>query len=237
MLVFLLACIASFVPSVGLFLWLRNAHGREEAFRKLTEKALVRGLIIVFPVILLSAIFHIILRLTGLEESNPLLAEGLHAFIVLALAEEIAKFTGCTRLLKENDYPYSWMDVTILMAIVATGFALIESVVYSFGASVPVVLVRGLTLPHVGYGFVVGYFYGKALKSGQPFHTWIGFGFSWFIHGLYDFSLSEQFLALNDNLVVIPFAIVAVDIALVVMLIRFVLKAKKDQTYQAPLPR
>ena len=55
------------------------------------------------------------------------------------------------------------------------------------------------------------------------------------MHGLYDFSLSEEFVAVNDNLVIIPFVLAIMDIVLVILLIRFVKKRKTQETYTEPL--
>ena len=56
------------------------------------------------------------------------------------------------------------------------------------------------------------------------------------MHGMYDFSLSETFTAINDNLVIIPLALAALDIVLVILLIRFVIKGKNQEKYTDPLP-
>lgn len=103
------------------------------------------------------------------------------------------------------------------------------AVVYAIGASIPVVLVRGICLPHAGIGFVVGYFYGKGEKEGKTYYRWIGFLISWLIHGLYDFSLSEELIAYNDNLVFIPLLLAVLDIVLVILLIVFIKKTKKRE--------
>ena len=79
-------------------------------------------------------------------------------------------------------------------------------------------------------GFIVGYFYGKAIKYEKPIYKWTGFLISWLIHGLYDFSLSEEFVALNDNLVIVPVLLALLDIVLVIRLIVFVKKAKRNTT-------
>ena len=62
-----------------------------------------------------SAIFQIVVSLTGVKNANRLLYDGLYTFIVLALAEEIAKYRMFRRMLKKTDYPVSWLDVTALM--------------------------------------------------------------------------------------------------------------------------
>ena len=189
-----------------------------------------------FPILLCSAVFQIIIRLTGVREKNMLLYEALYTFIVLALAEELVKYLAFRRTLKKKDYRVSWLDVTALMTIVGIGFDLIESLIYAIGASVPVVLIRGICIPHAGYGFLAGYYYGKGVKEGKPAVRKIGFVLAWLLHGLYDFSLSEEFIALNDNLMAVALLLAVLDIVLVILLVRFVKKAKNQETYTEPLP-
>ena len=83
--------------------------------------------------------------------------------------------------------------------------------------------------------FLVGYLYGKGVKNGNPASKWFGFVLAWLIHDLYDFSLSDEFIALNDNLVFVPILLAVLDIVLVILLVRFVRKAKKQEIYTEPL--
>ena len=234
-MIFIIACIVSFIPYTALFLWLRNARRDDNEYRKLCVRTLGHGVFCVLPVILFSGVSYIVVRLTGLQNSNQLLYQALYTFIVLALMEELAKYMVFRRVLKKTSYRYSWMDTAILMTIVGIGFGFIEAIIYAIGASVPVVLVRGICLPHAGYGFIVGYFYGKSVKYGKPIYKWVGFLISWLLHGLYDFSLSEEFIALNDNLVVVALLLALLDIILVIRLIVFVIKAKKSEKYTEAL--
>ena len=239
MLIFILACVVSFVPCTALYLWLGN-HVRtdaqeKEVFKITCKRALVQGIFAVIPIVLLSALSYVALRLTRLQETNALLYEALYTFIVLALMEEIMKYRAFRRVIKKTDHPCSWLDVTVLMTIAAIGFGMIESVIYAIGASVPVVLVRGICVPHAGYGFIVGYFYGKGLKNESPAIKWVGFAIAWFLHGLYDFSLSEEFVAINDNLMFIALLLAILDIVLVIALIVFVRKRRTQKAYMQPL--
>jgi RsiW-degrading membrane proteinase PrsW (M82 family) len=236
MILFLLAGVASFIPSVSLFLWLRNRLKKEETYKKLCTRTLLHGAMCVLPVLLLSGSSYIILRLTGLHNLNPLLYQALYNIIVLALMEETAKYWVFRRILKKTKYAYSWLDTAVLMTIVGLGFGMLESVVYAIGASVPVVLIRGICVPHAGYGFLTGYFYGKGSKTGKPAVKWTGFLLSWLMHGLYDFSLSQEFIAINDNLMIVALLLAVMDIVLVLLLVGFARKAKKQPLYIEPLP-
>lgn len=230
------ALIISFVPCIALYLWLRKLHGSDAVYRKLCSTAFVRGILSVFLIVLLSALSHILVGFLGIRDRYPLLYEAFYTFIVLALVEEIVKFRVSRKVLRQTDYPYSWVDVTAIMTITALGFGFIESIIYGIGASVPVVLIRGICVPHAAHGFIQGYFYGKGAQKRNPSQKWIGFVIAWFIHGLYDFSLSKEFAAINDNLVIVALILAILDIVLVIVLIRFIRKARKQERYTEPLP-
>ena len=53
----------------------------------------------------------------------------------------------------------------------------------------------------------------------------------WLRNGLYDFSLSDEFLAINENIVIVPFLLAFADIVLAVILIVFTRKARKREKY------
>ena len=161
MLVFIIACIVSFVPCVALLLWLRKIRAGEEGeagYKKLCGKALLWGFLAAFWVVLFSGCTYILLRLTGVQRLHALLYEALSNFIVLAFVEELAKFLMFRNLMKRTDHPVSWLEATALMTIVGTGFGLLESILYAVVSGLPVVMVRGISIPHTGYGFIVGYF-------------------------------------------------------------------------------
>jgi len=234
---FIIACLVSFLPFILIYLWLKKRAKDNKTYCKICDKAFISGLLSVLPILLLSMVSNILLNLTGIRKTNPLLYQGLYTFIILAFAEELVKFLCFKKILKKNEYAYSWLDMVALMTIVGSGFGLIESVTYAIGASIPVVLVRGICAPHVGYGFIVGYFYGKGLKNRNSGTKMLGFILAWLIHGLYDFSLSSEFIALNDNLIAVALVLAVFDIVLVIMLIRFVKKAGKNEKYLVPLGR
>ena len=103
MLVFISACIASFIPSVALFLWLRNRIKDNDTYKKLCNQTLLQGVKCLLPVIFLSGCSYIILRLTGLQNTNPLLYQALYDIVVLAMMEEVAKYQGFRHLLRKID--------------------------------------------------------------------------------------------------------------------------------------
>ena len=67
MLLFVLACIVSFIPSVALFFWLRNGKKEDSDYRKLCARALVKGVLSIFLIVLLSGTTYFLLRMTQLH--------------------------------------------------------------------------------------------------------------------------------------------------------------------------
>lgn len=235
MIVLILAVIVSLIPITLLLLWLRKYRKGEEGFKKVFDRSFGRGVLSVLLVVLFSAVFYVLLRLSGLKDSEPLLYEALYTFIVLAFAEEAVKLLTFSRALRKSAWNCSWLDAIVLLAAVAIGFSMIESIIYAIGSSVPVILVRGACLPHVGFAFIVGYSYGKAKRTGKRSELWKGFAFSWFLHGMYDFSLSQEFLAVNDNLAIVALLLAAADLAFGIALIVFVRRHRTDEKYTQPL--
>ena len=233
MLLSILFFVLSIVPSVLIFIWLRNRQKDHILYRKKCTYSFVSGLISVLPIILLSAILYILIRVLNavllkdinvlvyqaiykfivlafaeeitvlLKDINVLVYQAIYKFIVLAFAEEITKFFAFRFVLKRKPYAYSWADIVAFMVIIGTAFGLIEDLPYAIGASPIIMLVRGFTMGHVGYGFIMGWFYGKRLHTGKKRYGAIAILLPWLVHGLYDFSLTPELLEVNDNLAII----------------------------------
>ncbi len=228
-MVLVLVFLASLIPAGILYLWLYKLKEMPEGYADRCKKAVIAGFISVFPVILVSFIFNIIGNLLNFKETHPILYQAYYKFIVLALAEELVKFFTMRKIIKGRQY--SWLEVTIYMILVALGFQVVEAIPYAIGSGIPHMLVRGLTLMHVGYGFITGYFQGKAHYTGNKFLVVIGIVISWLLHGLYDFGLSEELLASNDNFAFISVSLALLAIVLLIIMIVFIRKARKDSKY------
>lgn len=57
----------------------------------------------------------------------------------------------------------------------------------------------------------------------------------WLVHGLYDFSLSEEFVALHEDLMIVVVALAFLDLVLAVVLVVFFAKARKKALYTLQL--
>ena len=231
MIIILLPLIfVSILPSIFLYRWFKKISD-DEKYKELCKEALVKGIKSVLWILLASCIFYIIGRLSGLKKVDPILYQVYYNFIVLAGAEEMVKFLTFKKLLKNNEYAYSWFNVTIFMIIIGIGFGCIENVVYALESDIIVMTIRGLCLGHGGYGFIMGWFYGKRLKTGKKIYGILAFIIPWLLHGFYDFGLCPELLDLNDNFAIISVSLAVVSIILVFRIIKFVKKKQKVQKY------
>jgi len=224
--------------SVLIFIWLRNRHKEDAIYRQNCSYAFKRGLISVLPILALSAGLYFlgkVLKATLLQNAHPLVYKAIYTFIVLAFAEEIVKYITLKKVLKKKPYAYSWADVTALMVIIGTGFGLIEDLPYAIGADPVTMLVRGFTMGHIGYGFVMGWFYAKHLYTGKKRYSAIAILLPWFVHGLYDFSLSPELLELNDNFAFLGVSLALLDIVLLILMFLYFKRSKHKEIYQSPL--
>ena len=235
MLLSILAFLFSIIPSVLIFVLLRRRHKDDTVYKKKCNSALFRGLISVFPIIGISGILFIlnnVLKLTLFQNINVLVYKAIYTFIVLALSEEIVKYFAFRLLLKKRDYAYSWADIVAVMVIIGCAFGLIEDLPYAIGSDPITMMVRGFTMGHVGYGFIMGWFYGKRLDTGKKLYGVIAFVLPWLLHGIYDFSLSPELIELNEGFIAVALFMALLDIILLVLMIRFFIHSKKLDRYQ-----
>ena len=208
--------------------WVRNQKGMPEGFDKICDKAVIGGFTSVFPVILCSATFHLIAVLLSLKKGNVFVYQAYYTFVVLALAEELCKFFTMHRIVRKGNY--SWLAVIIIMTLVGLGFEVMEAIPYAVGAGPGPMFMRGFTLMHAAFGIIMGYFYGKYLKTGKKYLAVIGFVVPWIIHGSYDFYLSEPMMNL-DWPGYLALLLAFLSAVMVILFIRFVIKAKNKAVF------
>lgn len=221
-----------------VFILLRNRHKDDALYRKSCNYAFISGLISVLPILILSAVLFIlnaVLKLTLLKDVNILIYKAIYTFIVLAFAEEIIKYSVFRFVLKKKKHTYSWANITALMVIVGTAFGLMEDLPYAFDASPMMMLVRGFTMGHVGYGFIMGWFYGKRLYTGKKKYGVIAVLLPWLMHGIYDFSLTPELIEVNENFMFIGLFMALLDIVVLVLMISFFIRSKKQERYLQPV--
>ena len=235
-LVFLIVIFVSLAPSIMLYKWIQKKE-KDEKCKNIYKNAFVRGITSIFKIILVSGILYIIGKISGLEKINSLLYEFYYKFFALALAEELVKFLTFKYILKKNQYEYSWFNITILMIMVGLGFGCIENVVFSISSGIISMLIKGISLGHAGYGFIMGWLYGKMLKTKKKIYGVLSFLIPWILHGLYDFGLTQELLDINDNFAMISVSLEALCVVVAFLIIRFVRKRKDSNIYIEPLDK
>ncbi|MCS7000747.1 MAG: PrsW family glutamic-type intramembrane protease [Bacteroidota bacterium] len=181
-----LLAIAPGVTIAGVIWWLDH-YNREP--HDLLIGCFLWGAVATVPVGLLQ------LLLSSLVPSgeNDLLGVAIHAFVVIALLEEFAKYVIVRTYVfgrPDFDEPYDGITYTVMVAM---GFATLENVVYVFSSDndmqVAVALLRMITAvpAHGTDAVVMGYFLGLAKFTS---HRWryqvVGVGAAVLLHGLYD---------------------------------------------------
>ena len=230
LVVLIISLIVSLGPSILLYKWMKKKNNNEK-YQEICKESFKKGVFAVLPIIGTSfvlAIIGVIFKLIGI---NKLLYEVYYTFIVLAFSEELVKFLMFKNVIKNNKYKYNWYNIIIFMTIVGLGFGCIENVTYSFDAGIMVMLLKGISIGHAGYGFMMGWLYGKMLNTKKKIYGILSFIVPWLFHGLYDFSLSEEFIKINDNLVFVAFILELICIIFVFIIIQFVKKKQNDKKY------
>ena len=231
MIVALLSLLVSYIPCVLLFVYLRNLRKEDTDYRKNCTRLLRNGILCAFAVILLAFAVNLAWKLTGFAKSSPLLKVAFEEFIMAALIEEFVKYKTAGKVIKKNKNGITWLDCIAFTAIVGIGFQVIESIVYVFETNVIQILVRGFTMGHPAYGMLMGYFTGKALYTKKRSYNALAFGLPFLIHGMYDFSLADEFQALNDNLVFVPFIIIFIELTILIRMLFLIKKERRLEKF------
>ncbi len=236
MIIVIGAAVLSLIPSIVLYFWMKNKVRKpeDEAFKRTCRTALLNGFLSTVFVVLLSGLFAVAAGLLGIKEGASLPATAYHNFIKLALSEELIKSLMLWKTLKKANYSCTWQDIIIFMVTVSIGFEIMEAIVYAIGEGPIPILIRGILIMHGGFGFIEGWFYGKAMYTKNKAYIAAGFLIAWLLHGAYDFGLNDEFLAMNPNNAYLSVGIAGFSLVLLVLLIVFFTRKRKPQ-YLEPL--
>lgn len=230
--------VISLLPSFALYFLMRGLKGGDGAYRKLCRSALLAGVTCAVPIVFTSMFLNIWEVLLGrVLGEDPVLRTVFHNFITLALAEEGVKCLTLFRFIKNKTYDYSWLDLVCVMTLIGLGFGLLEDIPYAIGAGAGVMLVRGGLVMHGGYGFIMGYFMGRARKTGKKVWTAVGFLLPWLLHGAYDCCLSDTLNAVNEDIGIISVLLAGGAFITAIVCIIFILRARKKTLYTEPFIR
>ena len=230
----IIALIVSFIPPVSLYFWLRGLKKEDAAYKKNCRKLLLGGVLCTGLVVLFSLTMTILWNVAGFDRFGALAKAAFSDFILAALSEELMKFHIAKKTIRNGINEVSYSDCVAFVAIVGIGFGLADAIVYFFTTNWIQILVRGLTFMHASFGMLMGHFIAKNLKTGKRSYMAAAIILPWLLHGMYDFSLAEEFIALNDNLVFVPFIMIIITFIVGFRSILKIRRAKKnDALYEA----
>lgn len=235
MAVRIIALIISNIPAVLLYFYLRNLRKGDSEYGKDCAGLLKKGVLSCIGVVLLAAALTITWNLTLGKESMPLLKELFSNFVLAALVEEYIKYRAADKVLKKQAGKASWLDCIAFFGIVGIGFQIIESFTYMLNTNIPQILVRGFAMGHPSYGLLMGYLVGKSLKTGKKSYRVMAFMAPFMLHGMYDFSLSELFQGINENMVFVPFILVITELVILIRTLILIKKNRNNPEYTEPL--
>src|SRR3989344_2187217 len=168
------------------------------------------GAIITIPVFLvqmgLSSILEQI-KVSGILDGFPIIADILKWFIVIALTEEFLKYFVVRQVILKESTLDEPLDVMLYMVVVALGFAAVENILYLFspvshsyfdlnkvlGLTMIISFIRfiGATFLHTLCSALIGYFLALASIRPQKKRLLVATGIilASLLHGFYDFSI------------------------------------------------
>lgn len=235
-MIFVLVFILSLLPSIFIYLFLKNRKKEDKDYQTICVKDLKLGLLQCVGFVVLTSgclyIIYIILKLMGV---NAIICNVYYNYIALALSEEMVKYTMLKILFKKNNYSYTWLDIVSLMAIVGIGFGLSESLVYAFGTNAGMMIARGVSAMHCSYGLLMGYLLGKSKYTNKKSYNVLAILIPFVLHGTYDFCLSKTMMDLNEIVGVIALVLAIVSIIINIVMIMFINKNKSIEKYNTTL--
>ena len=231
-----IAFLAALLPAILMDLWIRKRFPDKPGYSDSCKSAFIGGFTVSVPVFLMDLILVGIGYFTHLSDISEVLWEFYRTFFMFALAEELWKFICFKGILKKSKCDYSWYDVTAFMMLVGLGFEVIESILLCFTMSPIQAIIRGVTMMHGIFGFIMGYYYGKAKYTGKKGYYVLSFLLPYLYHAVYDFTLSPS-LEYIDWIAIIPVTLAVLSVVLVVVVFVFFNKRKNDEMYITPLPK
>jgi len=174
------------VMIIAFYIYSRDKYEKEPL--SVLLKALLAGILIVLPVVLVEKLLSIpSVNMEGLTHVT------YSAFVVAGLTEEGMKFLAFYIFFWNNRNFNEKFDGIVYSVFIALGFAGIENLLYVFTGGYGVGIIRALTAvpAHALFGIAMGYYFSLARFSPgrKAVFLLLAFLLPFLFHGLYDFLL------------------------------------------------
>ncbi len=189
---FILSLALALAPVIAiiLYVYMRDEYDKEPL--QILLMAFIMGVFSTIPALIIGYYGEQL----GFGHSVNIFKTFIHAFIVVALAEEIGKFFFLKVFLFPNkafDEPY---DGIIYGVMIGMGFAAFENIIYVMQGGVEIAILRMFTAvpAHAAFGAIMGYFVGLAKFDYANRNRLALMGLFWavVIHGSYDFFIMQN---------------------------------------------
>jgi RsiW-degrading membrane proteinase PrsW (M82 family) len=174
---------------IALYIYIRDKYEKEPIVCLL--KALISGILIVFPIVLLEKFLY-----SFFQGGSEVLKAAFNAFVVASFPEEGFKYFVFILLFWGNRNFNEKFDGIVYAVFISLGFAAIENMLYVFREGYDIGYVRALTAvpAHALFGTVMGYHLGIArfYPYKRKNHLMLAFAMPFMWHGIYDFLLMGQ---------------------------------------------
>ena len=202
---FLIALALAPGITISFYIYFRDKHEPEPV-----------GLLIisffygVLAVCLAAGLGYAINHIITIEERS-LTGQAIHAFIIVALVEELSKFLFVRGALYPNKNFNEPFDGIVYSVMVGMGFATFENLFYVFqgGESVAIARIFSAVPAHALFAVLMGYVLGiaKFRKKNRFLYSLLALVIATFFHGIYDYFL---FIAFVPGIWILAFVSLAV---------------------------
>jgi len=170
--------------AIALYIYLKDKHEREP-FGALAQ-AFFMGVLSTLITLLVSIPIN---ELVSIDEKD-LTSQAVHAFVIVALVEELSKFVFVRGILYHSKNFNEPFDGIVYSVMVGMGFATFENILYVIDGGWEAALLRMFTAvpAHAAFAILMGYYLGKAKFESRKGHfAFYGLAIATLFHGAYDY--------------------------------------------------
>jgi protease PrsW len=187
-----LVLLVAILPGLAIAYWILQQDKYEKEPWRLTIGSFVCGMLSTAPAV---AVQLMLRSEADPDASESLLQSLISCIFVVAMTEELSKFTFLRLYAYTSEEFNEPMDGIVYSVLISMGFATLENIFYSL-QGLPVALARAVTAvpAHAAFGVVMGAFVGiaKFLPNRKGQMITLGLLLATLFHGLYDFFLLQK---------------------------------------------
>lgn len=170
--------------SIALYVYLKDKHEREPL--GLLVRAFLFGMLSTLLTLLISVPINLLVPI----EAHNLTSQALHAFVIVALVEELSKFVFVRGVFYADANFNEPFDGIVYSVMVSMGFATFENVLYVIDGGWEVAILRMFTAvpAHASFAILMGFYLGKAkFEHRKGYYALHALGIATLFHGAYDY--------------------------------------------------